>query len=133
MAWVMVGTVAKFMSATHMGMGSNPSLGAAGAKPGVPRLSNALASWPLRSIMLVKSYFMFVGAQRLPPLPYSVKAPCLWEKISAEKQRFFSLRKPLRKNTSRPSGGSRRVTCSVLLKATDEEAVFLWVFPYIFL
>ena len=40
----MVGTVGKFMSATHMGMASNPSLGASGVKPGiVPRASTAVA------------------------------------------------------------------------------------------
>ena len=53
----MVGTVGKFMSATHMGIASNPSLGAEGAKPGAePRPSTAMASRPWRSIRVVKSY-----------------------------------------------------------------------------
>ena len=44
-ASVMVGTVGKFMSATHMGMASKPSAGGSGAKP-VPRPSTARASLP---------------------------------------------------------------------------------------
>ena len=47
------------MSATHMGMGSKPSLGAPGEKPGdVPRESTARASIPRRSNTVVKSYFI---------------------------------------------------------------------------
>ena len=54
-----VGTVAKFMSATHMGMRSQPSSGAFGAIPGIsPQESTAMASIPWRSISEVKSYFM---------------------------------------------------------------------------
>ncbi len=52
----MVGTVAKFMSATHIGITSNPSRGASGAIPGiVPRPSTAKASLPCLSMMVVKS------------------------------------------------------------------------------
>ena len=59
MAAGMVGTVGKFMSATHMGMASNPSLGASGAKPlPAPSASSAMASLPRRSRMEVKSYCM---------------------------------------------------------------------------
>ena len=54
-----VGTVAKFMSATHMGMQSKPSSGAFGAIPGIsPQESTAMASMPWRSISELKSYFM---------------------------------------------------------------------------
>ena len=45
----MVGTVAKFMSATHMGIAEKPFLGVGGAKPGLPRPSTASASLPRRS------------------------------------------------------------------------------------
>ena len=57
----MVGAVAKFISATHMGIASKPSLGAWGEKPGSPsfrRPSTAMASFPCRSMIDVKSYFM---------------------------------------------------------------------------
>ena len=54
-----VGTVAKFMSATHMGMRSKPSSGAFGAMPGIsPQESTAMESMPWRSMIEVKSYFM---------------------------------------------------------------------------
>ena len=61
--WMMyswtVGTVAKFMSATHMGMRSKPSSGAFGAIPGIsPQESTAMESMPWRSISELKSYFM---------------------------------------------------------------------------
>lgn len=58
MASGMVGTVGKFISATHMGMASKPSFGAPGAKPGAPSASTAMASLPRRSMILVKSYFI---------------------------------------------------------------------------
>ena len=53
-----VGTVGKFMSATHMGMMSKPSLGGAGAKPEPVSASTAMESFPCLSVMEVKSYFM---------------------------------------------------------------------------
>ena len=54
-----VGTVAKFISATHIGMRSKPSSGTFGAIPGIsPQESTAMASMPWRSISEVKSYFM---------------------------------------------------------------------------
>ena len=40
----------QFISATHMGMGSTPSLGSGGAYP-VPKPSTAKASLPRRSIL----------------------------------------------------------------------------------
>lgn len=45
MASVTVGTVGKFMSATHMGMTSKPSSGGSGANP-VPSPSTAMESLP---------------------------------------------------------------------------------------
>ena len=66
MAWVMVGTVGKFMSTTHMGMMSKPSLGGWGPCPPGTSPSTAMASFPCRSMMLVKSYFIVVvGTQRV--------------------------------------------------------------------
>ena len=50
--------VGKFMSATHKGIVSKPSFGAAGAKPansGSPTQSTAMASWPCRSSKVSKS------------------------------------------------------------------------------
>ena len=58
MASVMVGTVGKFISATHMGMKSKPSFGGVGAMGLCPRESTASASIPFRFIIDVKSYFM---------------------------------------------------------------------------
>ena len=51
----MAGHTGKFMSATHMGMASKPSLGAPGY-PGSPRASTAMASCPRLSMIVVKSY-----------------------------------------------------------------------------
>ena len=58
------GAVGKFMSATHIGIRSNPSFGPPGANPPagtLPGRSTAMASLPRRSIMDVKSYFMLVN------------------------------------------------------------------------
>jgi len=57
MASEMVGTVGKFISATHMGMMSNPSRGAGMALGERPIISTARASFPVRFRMEVKSYF----------------------------------------------------------------------------
>lgn len=54
----MVGTVGKFMSATHIGIASKPAFGGAGEKPSPFRPSTAMASLPRRSRMEVKSYFI---------------------------------------------------------------------------
>ena len=53
-----MGTVAKFISATHIGIKSNPSFGGVGAMGLAPRASTARASFPDRSMMEVKSYFI---------------------------------------------------------------------------
>ena len=53
-----VGTVGKFISATHIGITSNPSFGQSGEKwSPPPSPSNASESFPCRSITVVKSYF----------------------------------------------------------------------------
>ena len=57
MACGIVGTVGKFMSATHMGMTSKPSRGGSGVNPGsVPSPSTAIESMPCLFMMDVKSY-----------------------------------------------------------------------------
>ena len=53
-ASVIVGTVGKFISATHIGIASKPSFGVPG-KPGSPSASTAIASLPRRSMIVVKS------------------------------------------------------------------------------
>ena len=56
-----VGTVAKFMSATHIGIAERPFFGAVGAfaqGTPAPMASTASASFPLRSMIVVKSYVM---------------------------------------------------------------------------
>ena len=65
MASVIEGAVAKFMSATHIGITSKPSLGAEGAfaiKTDLPMASTAMASLPRLSIIDVKSYFKITPA-----------------------------------------------------------------------
>ena len=51
----MVGTVAKFISAIHIGTTSHTSFGPSGANPpGFPTISIAMASFPCLSMILVK-------------------------------------------------------------------------------
>ena len=59
----MEGAVAKFMSATHMGMDSKPfveAFGAAAKPTEVPIASTAIASFPCRSSMVSKSNFISI-------------------------------------------------------------------------
>jgi hypothetical protein len=57
-ASITLGAVGKFMPATHIGMGSKPASGLFGAICPVPKASTAIASFPARSMMEVKSYLI---------------------------------------------------------------------------
>ena len=74
-AW-MAGSTGKFISATHIGIASNPGSGAAGANADAsPIASTASASCPRRSIIVVKSYLIgiILVFNRLLPRLLSVR------------------------------------------------------------
>ena len=59
-ASITLGAVGKFMSATYIGMRSKPASGLFGAICPVSKASTAIASFPVRPMMEVKSHLIML-------------------------------------------------------------------------